>query len=322
MRRFWKRTYPAPRIRARHRIETPPGALVQVDWALFSGVIVGNETVDIQALHTVLSHSRKEAIIWARSKDMLAWITCQLGCFQRLGGVAATARIDNEKTAISKGAEAWGVINPADRTFANALKFHADACPPRQIQAKGKIESSVRDQCRGIDPDARSFTSIEDLQAWTDEKIDARAHNRRCPATGTTVAEAWKVEKRQLTPLPDPLPIRFDVADSRKVGIDRLVSFEGEEDRKTIQWTVFPTQEYSVPITLIGESVEVRGIAEAVLVLKSCEVAAEHLCGTDARLLIDQSHFDGESDGRVIAPPPLGKMGQKVSVANSCLQRS
>ncbi|MEM6943282.1 MAG: hypothetical protein AAF565_05960 [Pseudomonadota bacterium] len=51
----------------------------------------------------VLSHSRKEAIVWARSKDMLSWISYHLGGFARLGGVAATARIDNEKTAISKG---------------------------------------------------------------------------------------------------------------------------------------------------------------------------------------------------------------------------
>ena len=151
---------------------------------------------------------------------MLAWITCHLGCFQRLGGVAATARIDNEKTAVSKGAGAWGVINPTYRTFANTLKFHVDACPPRQPQAKGKVERRVRDQRHGIDPYTLSFASIEELQAWTDELVDARAHDRRCPATGTTVADAWESEKRLLTPLPDPLPIPFDVAVSRKVGID------------------------------------------------------------------------------------------------------
>lgn len=296
--RFWKQTYPAPRIRARRRVETPPGAQVQIDWAHFPGVIVGNEAVDLVALHMVLSHSRKEAIVWARSKDMLAWITCHLGCFQRLGGVAATARIDNEKTAISRGAGAWSTINPTYRAFANTLKFHVDACPPRQPQAKGKVERRVRDQRHGIDPHAFSFASIEELQAWTDERIDARARERRCPATGTTVAEAWNAEKRLLTPLPDPLPVPFDIAVSRRVGIDGLISFEGRQ--------------YSVPFRLIGETVEVRGIAGAVQVLKSCEVVAEHPRGTAARLLIDQAHYDGPSDERVIAPPPLGRMGRKV----------
>jgi len=296
--RFWNRTYPAPRIRARRRVETPPGAQVQVDWAHFPGVNIGNEAVDMLALHMVLSHSRKEAIVWARSRDMLSWVACHLGCFQRLGGVAATARIDNEKTAISKGAGAWGVINPTYRAFANTLKFRVDACPPRQPQAKGKVERRVRDQRHGIDPYASSFATIEELQAWTDEEIAARDQRRRCPATGTAVSEAWAAEKRLLTPLPDPLPVPFDVAVRRKVGIDGLVSFEGRQ--------------YSVPFRLIGQTAEVRGIAGAVQVLKNCEVVAEHPRGTAARLLIDQTHYDGPSDDRVIAPPPLGRMGRRV----------
>ena len=204
------------------------------------------------------------------------------------------------------------MINPTYRTFANTLKFHVDACPPRQPQAKGKVERRVRDQRHGIDPYTRCFASGEDLQTWTDEQIEARAHDRRCPATGTTVAEAWEVEKQLLTPLPDPLPVPFDVAVSRKVGIDGLVSFEGRQ--------------YSVPFTLIGQSVEVRGIAGAVQVLKSCEVVAEHPRSTDVRLLIDQAHYDGESDERVIAPPPLGKTGRKVQELTesprSCTARS
>jgi transposase len=296
--RYWKRVYPAPRIRARRRVETPPGAQVQVDWAHFPGVIIGNEPVDMLALHMVLSHSRKEAIVWARSKDMLSWISCHLGCFRRLGGVAATARVDNEKTAISKGAGAWGVINPTYKAFANTLKFHVDACPPRQPQAKGKVERRVRDQRHGIDPNIRGFTSVEELQGWTDEQIELRSHERRCPATGTTVAEAWAAEKQLLTPLPDPLPVPFDVAVSRKVGTDGLVSFEGRQ--------------YSVPFRLIGETVEVRGIAGAVQVLKACEIVAEHPRGTGRRLLVDRTHYDGESDDRVIAPPPLGKMGKRI----------
>jgi transposase len=296
--RFWKRTYPAPRIRARRRVETPAGAQVQVDWAHFPGLIIGDETVDMLALHMVLSHSRKEAIAWARSKDMLAWISCHLGCFQRLGGVAATARIDNEKTAISKGAGAWGTINPTCKAFASSLRFHVDACPPRQPRSKGKVERRVRDQRHGMDPYARSFSSIEDLQAWTDEQVAARCRHRRCPATGTSVAEAWEAERRLLTPLPDPLPIPFDVAVNRKVGVDGLVSFEGRQ--------------YSVPFRLIGQTVEVRGTAGVVQVLKSCEIVAEHPRGTAARLLIDQAHYDGPSGDRVIAPPPLGRMGRKV----------
>ncbi|MEO1600224.1 MAG: IS21 family transposase [Pseudomonadota bacterium] len=272
--RFWKRSYPAPRIRARRRVETPPGAQVQIDWAHFPSVILGDEAVDLVALHMVLSHSRKEAIVWARSKDMLSWTSCHLQCFQRLGGVAATARIDNEKTAISKGAGAPrsnGGHDQPDLTsaFANTLKFHVDACPPRQPQAKGKVERRVRDQSHGTDPYNQAFDTLEDLQAWTDRRLNERDLARRCPATGTSVTEAWDAENRLLTPLPDPLPVPFEVAVSRKVGIDGLVSFEGRQ--------------CSVPFTLIGQSVEVRGIAGTVQILKACKVVAEHPRGTAAR---------------------------------------
>jgi transposase len=37
---------------------------------------------------------------------MLAWLGCHTEAFRRLGGVPATVRIDNEKTAVVKGAGA------------------------------------------------------------------------------------------------------------------------------------------------------------------------------------------------------------------------
>jgi Mu transposase, C-terminal domain len=136
------------------------------------------------------------------------------------------------------------------------------------------------------------------LQAWTDERVAARAAERRCPATGTSVAEAWARERPLLTPLPETAPEPFDVVVARTVGRDGLVAFEGRQ--------------YSVPFPLVGETVEVRGIAGAVQVLKACRVVALHPRGTERRLLVDQRHYDGPGTGRVIAPPPLGRMGARM----------
>ena len=85
---------------------------------------------------------------------------------------------------------------------------------------------------------------------------------------------------------------------ARTVGRDGLVAFEGRQ--------------YSVPFPLVGETVEVRGIAGAVQVLKACRVVALHPRGTERRLLVDQRHYDGPGTGRVIAPPPLGRMGARM----------
>ncbi|WP_439525226.1 Mu transposase domain-containing protein [Marivita sp.] len=180
----------------------------------------------------------------------------------RLGGVPAVLRIDNVKTAIAKGAGAWGLINETYRRFAVQLKFHVDACQPRHPQGKGKAERGARDLREVVDPRDEPFESLEHLQAVTDARLDDRASRLRCPLTGTSIAEAWTQERKLLTPLPETLPEPFDVVVRRPVEIDCMVAFEGRR--------------YSVPFCFVGQEVEVRGLAGRVQVLKDAEIVAEH----------------------------------------------
>lgn len=297
--RYWKRTFPAPAIRARRRVETPAGAQAQVDWAEFPGVVLGDEVVDLVALIVTLSWSRKRAVIWARSKDMLSWQTCQIACFERLGGVPAVLRIDNVKTAIARGAGAWGVINETYRRFAVQLKFHVDACQPRHPRGKGKVERHVRDLRGTVDPRREVFDSLEALQAATDARLEERAGRLRCPTTGTSIAEAWEQERRLLSPLPETLAEPFDVVVRRPVGIDCLVSFEGRQ--------------YSVPFRFVGQEVEVRGLAGRVQILKDAAVVAVHARHTAQLILRDEAHYEGEDTTSVRAPMPLGRMGRRLA---------
>jgi transposase len=296
--RFWSRTYPPPPIRARRRIETPAAAQTQVDWAAFPGVVVDGERADLLSLHMVLSHSRGEAVVWSRHKDTLSWLHCHGEGFRRLGGVTATVRVDNEKTAVSRGAGAWGTINATYRRYALILGFHVDACPPRQPQAKGKVERKVRSQRSGADPSRRCWRDLAELQAWSDEQAEKAARRRRCPITGETVWDTWQVEKRLLTPLPENLPEPFDLALTRSVGIDGLVNFEGRQ--------------YSVPFAHVGRRVEVRGCATSIQILADNAVVAVHPRHGPQRLLINPAHYEGPSTERVQAPTPLGRMGQRL----------
>lgn len=296
--RYWRRTFPAPAIRARRRVETPAGAQAQVDWAEFPGVFLGGEVVDLVALIVTLSWSRKQAVVWARSKDMLSWQACQVACFQRLGGVPAVLRIDNVKTAIAKGAGAWGVINETYRRFAAQLRFHVDACQPRHPQGKGKVERDVRDLREMVDPAREVFDSLEALQAVTDARLEERAGRLRCPATGTSIAAAWEQECELLTPLPETPPEPFDIVVRRPVGVDCLVSFEGRQ--------------YSVPFRFARQEVEVRGLAGRVQVLKDCAVIAEHPRGGAALIVTEEAHYEGDDTDRVRAPMPLGRMGRRL----------
>jgi transposase len=209
--RYWKRTYPAPKIRSRRRVETPPGAQAQVDWVEFPGVTLGREEVDLVALIVTLSWSRKRAVVWARAKDMLSWQSCQIACLQRLGGVPAVLRIDNVKTAIATGGGSWGKINDIYRRFATQLRFHVDACQPRHPQGKGKVERHARDLRGLVDPRKEHFDTLDALQTATDNRLEDRFRGLICPMTGTTIAEDWGRERRLLTPMPATLPEPFDI---------------------------------------------------------------------------------------------------------------
>jgi len=259
---------------------------------------MGGIARDLVALHMVLSWSRKAAIVWSETKDMLAWLACHTACFRRIGGVPATVRIDNEKTAMARGAGAWGTVNPSYRRYATVLHFHVDACPPRQPQSKGKVERRVRDQRFALDPHRQAWRDLAELQHWTDARLDALAGERLCPATGTSVAEAWASEIKLLTRLPETLPDPFDVVAVRVVGRDALIAFEGRQ--------------YSVPFRFVGERVEVRGCAGTIQVVKDCVIIAIHPRATAARLVINQAHYEGPSTVRVLAPPPLGRLGVRI----------
>lgn len=296
--RYWKKTYPAPKLRARRRVETPPGAQSQVDWAHFPGVILSGRRTDLLAFRMILSHSRYAVVVWSHKKNQLAWHRCHNEAFRRLGGVTATVRVDNEKTAVAKGAGAWGLINPAYRRYARMLRFHVDACAPRQPQAKGKVERSIRSQRFGADPLRSAWRNLEELQAFSDERAQAQAQRRRCPATGTSVFETWQAERLLLTPLPEPLFEPFDLVATRKVSLDGLVAFEGRH--------------YSVPFAYVSTYVETHGCAETVQILHQAQIIAVHPRHTPERLVINPQHYEGCSTERVQAPPPLGRLGRRM----------
>jgi len=295
--RFVGASYPPPPRRARRRVETPPGAQAQVDWAQFPGLIVGGERCTLHAFHMTLSHSRRDAIVWMPCEDQLCWLSGHNGAFERLGGIPAVVRVDNAKTAVVRGAGVWGELNETYRRYATTVRFHIDACAPYSPEHKGKVERSVRTQRWAHDPEHRPWESIAELQAWTDADLERGARSRRCPATGTSVWDAWQAERAHLAPLPK-LPVPFDLIATRRVGRDALVAFEGRQ--------------YSVPFIYLGREVEIRGGAGRVQILANATIVAEHPRHTDTRLVIDPAHYDGPGSAEIAAPTPLGRLGRRL----------
>jgi transposase len=296
--RYVRARYPRPRLWARRRIETPPGAQGQADWAEYPRVRIAGVELDLHAFHLVLSHSRRGAVIWSEREDLLAWLSVHNAAFERLGGIPASVRIDNPKTAVISGAGPWGELHPAYRAYARAVGFHVDAARPRAPRDKGKVERDVGLGRARLDPYARDWTSLEELQAHADAVLESEAKRRICPATGETIEASFVAERRCLRAIA-PLPEPFDLVRHARVAIDATVRFEGRS--------------YSVPFVHVAREVELRGCARTVEVYCDGVRVAEHPRHTRERIVLQASHYDGPGDARVAPPTPLGRMGRRLA---------
>jgi transposase len=301
VRKYVRARYGRPPVRPFRRVETPPGAQTQSDWGEFRRVDLGDPdgATTVYAFVMVLSHSRKEAVVWSRSMDQLAWHHVHNEAYRRLGGVAAVNRIDNLKTGIVHGCGAWGVINEQYRVYARTMGFHVDACEVRSPEQKGKTERRIGD-CKGLDVQGPRFDGLGGFQSWTDADRAARAIKRICPATGLSVAASWEAEKPFLRPLPGLLPEPFDLVRTAPVHKDCTVHFEGRS--------------YAVPFTYSGRDVEVRGCSGRVQIVdpQTAAVLISYPRHTQERILIDQACYEGPGTAQVLPPKPLGRMARKL----------
>jgi len=298
VRKYVRKTFPAPKLRPFRRVETPPGAQMQSDWLETTIDIGEDEPQKVYGFVMTLSHSRKTAVVWSRSMKQLAWHHVHNEALKRLGGVAAVNRIDNLKTGVSRGAGPWGEINESYRAYARTMGFHVDPHEPRQPQQKGKAERQVS-VVKNLDL-RRTFQSLADLQRYTDERIERADQHRLCPVTGKSVADSWAAERELLRPLPATLPEPFDLIKKCEVYKDCTIRFEGRT--------------YSVPFEYVRKTVEVRGCSGTVQIVdrRTGTVLKEYPRGTERLLLIDQDCYEGDGTDEVKRPRPFGKMARRI----------
>jgi len=295
VRRYLTRRFPCAPVQAVRRVETPPGVQAQHDWFECTSR-VGGVVQPLYGLIGTLSHSRATFVWVSLSMQQLAWQTGHLALFQRYGGVPLWVRIDNLKTGVASGAGPTAVLTPAFATFARSCGFGVDPCRPARGSDKGKTERNVRTH-RSVFADlfVGSWGAVPDLQTALDARSVLVQAQRRCPITGTPIAEALLAERALLQPLPD-LHELFDCVVARRVSRDCLVSFE--------------SRRYSVPFAWIGRQVEVRGATEHVVVWAEGQEIARHPRHTRRTLVLEPTHYEGTSTATVTAPAPLGRRAQ------------
>jgi len=260
-------------------------------------VRLGGTRRPLHGLIGALSHSRTRFVWLSPVMDQLAWQTGHLSLFTRYSGVPRWIRVDNLKTAVASGAGPTAVLNAAFTTFARACGFAVDPCRAATGSDEGKTERRVRtSRVDFADLFAYDWPTLAPLQAALDEPCAEWHATRRCPITGTLIAEAFQAEQAQLLPLPT-LHELFDCVVARPVSRDCLLSFEGLR--------------YSVPFAWVGRTVEVRGTTQHVVVWAEGHELARHPRHTLERLVIDERHYVGTSTATVLAPTPLGQRARQ-----------
>ena len=231
-----------------------------------------------------------------------SWHRCHNEALQFLGGIPQMIRIDNLKTGVSRGSGVWGELNQSYKSYSDQVGFLINPCRVRSPGDKGKVERRIRDQ-RVVLPANEQYADLSDLQGKTARQTLERSRRLICPVTGKSVYDSWQEEKILLQPLAQHLPSPFDCEVRRKVSRDCLVHFEGHS--------------YSVPFPYTGRTVSVRGCSGEVEIWHDGQLLKTYPRHTDCLQLIDQSCYEGESTGEVLAPIPLGEVGKRIVLQRS-----
>lgn len=155
-----------------------------------------------------LCFSRHQYVELVRHQDVETWLHCHKNAFEWFGGVPKKVIIDNPKCAIIKASSREPEVQRSYEELAQSYGFIIHACPPRDPQKKGRVESGVKYVKRNFLP-LRQLGSLQEgnkqLKEWILEKAGHRIH-------GTTrerpLDRFVEVEQAALKPLPsDPIEI-------------------------------------------------------------------------------------------------------------------
>ncbi len=182
------------------RFETPPGHQAQVDFAQFRVTFEDEPTTPrvVWLFSMVLGHSRH---LWARfvlHQDLQTVLRCHIAAFGDRGGVPGEILYDRMRTAVLGEVDERGIVyNDKLLALAAHYGFVPKACRPYRAKTKGKVERPFR-YVREDFFLARSFRSLEDLNAQFTQWLDQVANRRLHGTTGRVVIEHFAEERPAL----------------------------------------------------------------------------------------------------------------------------
>jgi transposase len=229
-RRYLSKHFPEFRRKvARMRIETPPGAMVFVDWKEDVPVQMGKwgNWVKVQALCMSLGFSRKLVVQFCEKKDLKSFIHCHQEGFRALGGLPEMVRTDCLKSAVLRWKGSKSVLNERYERYMKRLGVEVFPSRPGVPENKGKLEKRIRDVFSRMDFKHQVYADMADLNQKAAEEVRKLESQWQSGATGRGVAESFGYEQKYLKSLPHHFPLLPLNERRTQVRNDGTVFFEG-----------------------------------------------------------------------------------------------
>ena len=252
---------PRPPAQAYLRLRTLPGEQCQCDWGHFGHIRIGQARRPLMGFVMVLSWSRRIFLRFFLGAHMENFLRGHVQAFESWGSVPRVTLYDNLKSAVLERKGQAIRFNPTLLALCGHYHFEPRPVQPARGNQKGRVERSIR-YIRDNFFAARSFSSLEDLNAQADAWVRGAASQRRCPEdTKMSVQEAYELELPQLLELPaNP----FDCDELRAVSAGKT------------PYVRFDLNDYSIPHTYVQRSLTVSANLSEVRILDGQQVLVSH----------------------------------------------
>jgi transposase len=262
VRRFARSIRRRSRSEAYLRLRTLPGEQGQVDWGCFGRMKVGRALRPLSCFVMVLSWSRAMFARFFLDQTMDSFLQGHQLAFQSLGGCPRVLLYDNLKSVVLDRVGDHIRFHPRLLELAGHYHFAPQPCAPYRGNEKGKVERLIRFLRESFFA-ARTYTSLDDLNAQLAHWIETVAHRRPVPGDPdkTIVADALQQEQARLVALPEH-PMCCDLTRSVVSGKTPYVRFDGND--------------YSIPHTLVRKPLTLVASETEVSVMDGADLVARH----------------------------------------------
>ncbi len=275
-----KRAWRANNHRGRRPGVWAPGEVLVIDWGVEGGLHI---------FCAVMAFSRWRFVRFAADERATTTLEMLARCFEALGAVPKVVLAD--RMGCLKGAVVANIVvpTPAYVRFATHYGFRPDFCEAADPESKGIVEALVgyakSDLVVPEDLVGADLSLANEAAGTWCHEVNSRPHYETCAVP----LDRLEAERPLLGELPCLRP-SFGKACSRKV--DKL---------STVR---FGSARYSVPIRLIGRSVEVHVVGNEVRIVHFAEEVATHALVAPGEVPIKDEHYGGPRHLPRRAPRP------------------